>query len=457
MRRLYVALILAFVAALPARAEIDIQTVTSPGGLKAWLVEEYSIPFTALEIRFRGGTSLDAPGKRGAINLMTGLIEEGAGELDARGFAAARDDLAAEFRFDSGDDAIYVSARMLSENRDAAVELLRAALITPRFDPDAVERVRGQVLASLKSRASDPGAIAAETFDALAYGDHPYGSYDGGTPESVAALTRDDMVDAWRRTLARDRVYVAAVGDITPEELGALMDRLLGDLPETGAPMPRDVAFGAVGGLTIVPFPTPQSTARFGQPGIGIDDPDFFAAYILNTIFGGSGFHSRLTQEVREKRGLTYGIRTYLTDPDRSEAIVGTVATVNPRMAETVEVVRDEWEKLARDGVTAEELDAAKTYLTGAYPLRFDGNAPIARILVGMQLDGHSPDYVRTRNARIEAVTLEEVNRVATELFRPEALHFVIVGEPAGLDPAAATPPLEPDARDPIPHPRCRE
>ncbi len=428
------AVLFLLVAALPARAEIEIQTLTTPGGLDAWLVEEHSIPFVAVEIRFRGGSSLDTPGKRGGVNLMTALLEEGAADMDARAFATATEGLAAQLRFNSSDDAISVSAQVLTENRDEAMALLRAALVAPRFDDDAIERVRGQVLANLKNRATDPDALAADAFNAMAYGDHPYGSYDGGTLESVAGLTRDDIVEAYQRTIARDRVYISAVGDITPEALAALIDDLLGDLPATGAPMPDDVAFGASGGLTVTPFPSPQSTAQFGHAGIRTEDPDFFAAYILNTIFGGSGFNSRLMEEVRRKRGLTYGISTYLIESDRSEAVIGVVSTVNARMAETIQVVRDEWTKLAAEGVSAEELAAAKTYLTGAYPLRFDGNAPIARILVGMQLDRRSPDYIKTRNARIEAVTLEEVNRVAAELYRPEALRFVVAGEPEGIE-----------------------
>ena len=433
MKRIVTLVFLLFVA-LPARAEIDIQTVTSPGGFDAWLVEEHSIPFVALELRFRGGTSLDLPGKRGSVNLMTGLLEEGAADMDSRAFAAAREDLAARIRFDSNDDMVSVSAEVLTENRDAAMALLRAALVEPRFDDAALERVRAQVLANLRNRTKDPNALAADVFSPIAYGDHPYGSYQGGTIESVTALTRDDIVTAFDNSIARDRVYVSAVGDITPEELGALLDDLLGDLPATGAPMPPDVAFQARGGLTVTPFPSPQSTAHFGHAGMGIDDPDFFAAYVVNTIFGGSGYHSRLTEEVREKRGLTYGIQTYLLDYDHAEALIGVVATVNERMADTVRVVRDEWARIAAEGVTAEELDAAKTYLTGAYPLRFDGNAPIARILVNMQLDGRTPDYVTTRNAQIEAVTLGDANRVAAELYRPEELMFVIAGEPEGLE-----------------------
>lgn len=433
MKHLAATLILILVSTLPVRADVDIQEVTSPGGLDAWLVEEHSIPFIALELRFRGGASLDEPGKRGAINLMAGLIEEGSGDLDARAFAEARDALAATFRFDVSDDTLSVSAKFLTETSDEAVALLRSALTEPRFNESAVERVRAQVLSSLKSRATDPHALAGAAFDALAYGDHPYGSYYGGTPESVAGLTRDDIVTAFERTIARDRVVISAVGDITADELGALLDTLLGDLPETGAPMPEHVGFGATGGITVVPFDTPQAVAQFGQPGITVEHPDFFAAFILNTVLGGTGFNNRLMDEVREKRGLTYGISTYLVDSDYSESVVGVVSSVNATIAQTIDVVRAEWQRMATEGLSDDELDAAKTYLTGAYPLRFDGNGPIARILVGMQLQGYPPSYVTTRNDKIEAVTLDQANRVAAQLFDPEALRFVVVGEPVGV------------------------
>lgn len=420
---------------LPVRAEIAIQEVTSPGGITAWLVEEHSLPFMALEIRFRGGASLDDPGKRGAINLMTGLIEEGAGDLDARGFAAARDDLAASLSYDVHNDALTVSARWLTENRDEAAELLRLSLTQPRFDEDAVERVRGQVLSHLQSRATDPMEIIDEATDQLAFGDHPYGSYLGGTQDSVAALSRDDLMTAFQNTIARDRIYVSAVGDITAEDLGTLLDTLFADLPETGAPLPADVPFGLPeGGETVIDFATPQSVARFAHPGIDRDDPDFFAAYIVNEILGGSGFNSRLMDEVREKRGLTYGIGSYLVSMELSDYVVGQVSSQNNTMAEVVEVVRAEWEKIATQGITAEELEAAQKYLTGAYPLRFDGNGPIARILVGMQMQGLPLDYVVTRNDKIRAVTLDEANRVAARLYQPDALHFVIVGQPDGIE-----------------------
>lgn len=420
-------------AALPVRAAIEIQEVTSPGGITAWLVEDHTIPFTALEIRFRGGASVEPADKRGATNLMTALLEEGAGDMDARAFARARDGLAASFRYGVSDDALSVSAQFLTENRDAAVDLLRQSLIQPRFDAEAIERVRAQVLSGLRSDEKDPQSIATRRFDALVFGDHPYATSLDGTVETVTALTRDDLLAAHAATMARDRIHVSAVGDITAAELGALLDSLLGELPATGASMPGPADPAFPGGVTVVDFPTPQSVVLFGQPGVAQEDPNFFAAFILDHILGGGGFESRLMTEVREKRGLTYGIYTYLADRDHAQTWGGSVASANDRVAEAVEVIRAEWARLQAEGVTAAELENAKTYLTGAYPLRFDGNGTIANIIVGMQMRGFPIDYAATRNDKVNAVTLADVNRVAREVLDPAALSFVVVGQPEGL------------------------
>ena len=420
--------------ATTARAEIDIKEVTSPGGINAWVVEEPSIPFVAMELRFEGGASLDLPGKRGATNLMTALLEEGSGDMTAQEFQSTLEDLAASLSFRAYDDSIAVSARFLTENKEEVIALLRTALIEPRFDQDALDRVRAQVISGIASDEKNPNSIASSAFNAAAFGDHPYGSSPHGTIESVTELTREDMIDAHRNALVLDRVFVSVVGDTTAETVGQMLDDLLGGLPQEGPPLPDDVAFGLDGGITVVDFDTPQSVAYFGHKGLKRDDEDFFAAFVVNHILGGGGFSSRLMTEVREERGLTYGIRSYLVPKSHAEMILGTVASSNETIAEAIEVTRSEWARLAEEGVTAEELDVAKTYLTGEYPLRFDGNAEIAKIMVAMQAIGLTPEYVVDRNAFVEAVTLEDANRVAAELLRPEDLHFVVVGKPEGLE-----------------------
>ncbi|MBE2277687.1 MAG: insulinase family protein [Rhodobacteraceae bacterium] len=419
--------------ALPAWAQVKIQEVKTPGGLTAWLSEGHDLPFVALEIYFAGGTSLDAPGRRGAVNLMTGLLEEGADDMDSLGFAQARDSLAAHFSFDSSTDTVSVSARFLTENRDAAVDLLAAALARPRFDQDALDRVREQVLSGLRANETDAGDIANRAFDTMTFGDHPYATDGDGTLASVAGLTRADMIAAHAATLARDRVIIAAAGDITAADLAVLLDRLLGGLPATGAPLPGPAPWNLTGGVTVIDFPSPQSVILFGELGISRDDPDFFAAFILNEVLGGGRFSARLMREVREKRGLTYGIGSYLYSMDQAHILLGQFSATNDRVAEAIAVIREEWRKAAEDGITDQELAETKTYLTGSYPLRFDGNGPIAAILAAMQRDHLTVDYVQTRNARIEAVTLQDVKRVAARLLHPDALHFIVVGQPEGL------------------------
>lgn len=422
-----------WLAALPAFAGVEIDEFTTEGGLTVWHVEERSIPFIALELRFRGGASLDAEGKRGATNLMTALIEEGAGPLDARGFAKARDALAASFSYSVYDDALSVSARFLTENKDEALALLKSSLTEPRFDEDALERVRAQVLSGIRSDQVDPSSIAGDSFGKRVFGAHPYGSDRSGTLESVGALTRDDILAAFKGAIAKDRLYISVVGDISRAELGPALDALLGDLPEKGAPLPPRAAPQFDGETVVIPFETPQSVAMFGQRGIAFDDPDYFAAYLLTTVLGGGGFESRLMTEVREKRGLTYGVYAYLVGKDGADVIMGNVQSANGRVAEAIEVIRAEWKRMHDAGVTAEELQDAKTFLTGAYPLRFDGNGPIANILVGMQMQGMETDYFATRNDRVNAVTLDQINRVARALLDPAQLSFTVVGQPEGL------------------------
>jgi zinc protease len=335
--------------------------------------------------------------------------------------------------FDVHDDALSVSAQFLTENRDEALSLLRLALNEPRFDQAAIDRVRGQVLSIIDADAKDPDSIAGATFDRLVFGDHPYGSDLNGTTDSVTGLTRDDVVAAKDRVITRERIFVSAVGDITAEELGDMLDYLFGDLPETGATLPSRATYSLEGGLTVVPYDTPQSVVIFGQRGIARDDEDFFAGYLMMQVLGGGGFNSRLMEEVREKRGLTYGIGAFLFPRDLSHLIQGNVSSDNSKVAEAIDVIKAEWARVAEEGLNSEEVNRVKTYLTGAYPLRFDGNGRIARILVGMQMEDLGLDYVNTRNAKVDAVTEADIDAIIERLIDPEGLHFVVVGKPVGL------------------------
>ena len=427
-------LAVALLAATPLHAEIDIQPVESEQGFSAWLVEESSIPFVAIEVIFPGGGVLDADDALGATSMMTELLSEGAGDLDAQGFAAAVEATAGSVRFNAGRDSISLTIRALSENRDEVLALARLALTEPRFDEGALERVRAQTIASLERDARNPNTIAARSFNELAFDGHPYARPTDGTPETVAALTRDDIRAAHDAALTRDRVIVGAAGDISAEELARLLDDLLSGLPEATVELPDYAEFTAPGGITVVEHPGPQSVVAFGHAGIPRDDDDFIAAFVMNEIFGGGRFGTRLMRELREIRGLTYGVGTGLASGQHGDSFQGRLSTDNARVGEVVGLLRSEWEWLAEGGITEADLERVQTYLTGAYPLRFEGNASIAGIMASMQFQGFDIDYVNVRNDLVRAVTLDDIQRVAERMIDPEALHFVIVGQPQGLE-----------------------
>jgi len=424
---------LVLLSALPLRAATEIEVVTSPGGITAWLVQEPSIPIIALQFSFRGGASQDALDKLGATNLMVGLLEEGATGISATEFAERSDELGARFRFNTGRDSVSITASMLTSNLAESVALLRLALVEPAFGEVAFERVRGQVNSGLRSDETDPQSIAAKAQREMVFPDHAYGRPTDGTLETVAALTPDDMRIAHRNALGRNNVKIGVVGDITPEALGLLLDELLGDLPDDIADNVPDVVPALTAGITTIEFETPQSVVVFSQPGIQRDDPDYLAAYVLNHIVGGRSSTARLNVEVREKRGLTYGISSFLLPYQHAALYMGQFSSGNNTVAEAVGIVQDEWAKVAASGVTAEELEVAKRYLTGAYALRFDGNAEIAGILAGLQVVKLPTSYIVERNDLVNAVSVEEINRVAARLYQPENLRFVVVGQPEGM------------------------
>lgn len=419
-------------AAVPARA-IDVIVATSPGGVPFWLVEEPAIPIVSLEIEIPGGARLDPAGKAGASTLMSYLYDEGAGDLDSAAFNAAKDALSARFGFDVAQDSFSVSAQMLSSELEPSVRLLATALAAPRLDADAVERMRQALLARLASEAQDPNDIAGRVWFAKAFPEHPYGIDIGGTPESVGALTAEDLRAAHGRLVQRAGVRIALVGDVTEAEAGRMLDLLFAGVPEGEARLFERLEAAPPPGIEVVDLDVPQSVAIFGQAGLYWDDPDFIPAHVMNHIIGGGGFASRLMEEVREKRGLAYGVYSYLSARDSAALILGGVQTANERMAESLAIIRAEFERLAAGGVSEDELERAKRYLTGAFPLRFDSNAKIANYLVGLQSQGLEPDYINIRNSLIEAVTVADIARVASRLIRPESFSIVVVGRPEGL------------------------
>lgn len=430
-----IALVAALMISPNAYAAGDrIQRVISPGGIEAWLVEEPAIPMVAVEIMFSGGARVDADGQEGAAYLTSGLIEEGAGDMDSQGFALRKEDLSARIGFNSGRDDFTVGMRSLTTNLNESFELLHIALTEPTFEQRQIDRVRDQVLSGMKSDLVDPNTQGATEWFKQMFPGTSYGRPTKGTPESIATLTRDDLIETYARMVVKSRMFIGVVGDIDAATLGPLLDKTFGDLPKGEALDMTPIEPADVSGIHLIQADIPQSSAIIGQKGILRGDDDFIIAYVMNHILGGGGFGSRLTTEVREKNGLAYSVYSYLNPFDRAGLYMGGVATANERVKQSLDLIRAEWARMADEGVTEEELETAKKYLTGAFALRFDSNAKIARYIAGMQSAGLDIDYIDARNDLVNAVSVEDVNRVAGELLKPDELFIVVVGNPEDLE-----------------------
>lgn len=434
---LFLAIVVMIGLASTARAETEIQRVISPGGVEAWLVEDDTIPIISMSYAFRGGAASDPDGQDGLTNFVSGLLDEGAGDLDSEAFQARLADLNISLGFSGGRDSFTGSLLTLRENRDDAFDMLRLALTEARFDEEPVSRIRSQLLRGLEQDKTDPGYLSGRRFFSTLFAGHPYARPTRGTIETVTAIDAESLRLFPAQRFTRDRLVVGVSGAISATELGALLDATFGKLPPTSdLPDIPDIPVVTTKQIEIIELPVPQSSALFGLSGFKRDDPDFIPAYVLNYILGGGGFSSRLMEEVREKRGLAYSVYSYLYPLDHAGLWLGGVATQNARMAESLDVITEVLDGFANGDISDEDLADAKTYLTGAYPLRFDTNAKIAPRLVSLQMDNLGIDYTKTRNSMIEAVTLDDIKRVARRLIDTDRLFVVVAGAPENLTDA---------------------
>lgn len=436
MRSGIAAFFLAVVAVtLPAHA-MDIKRVVSPGGIEAWLVEDHKVPVLALEWAFEGAGGTDPKGKEGLANLTSTMLDEGAGPYDSQAFQARLQDNAIALGFDAGRDGFSGSMRTLTEHRDEALELTRLSLTDPHFAPESLDRMRASITASLKRDLADPNYVARRQFYSTAFPNHPYGDEIRGTLNSLPTITPDDLRRFVKGQFGRDRLVVAAAGDISPEELGKALDTVFGGLPaKADVPPIPDVTMSGLGQTILLPRPTAQTVMLMGQPGVKRDDPDWYAATVMNYVLGGGGFGSRLMEEVREKRGLSYGVYSYLIPMDHAALVMASGSTVNAKAGQALDIMRQEWARMAKDGLTDQEMADAKTYLTGSFPLQLGSTQAIARILLQVKRDNLGIDYLNQRDRYINAVTPADIKRVAQRLLDPAKLLTVLVGKPEGVSP----------------------
>jgi zinc protease len=426
VRRLTLAAVCSLLLPLGIANATNIQRVISPGGIEAWLVQDATVPIIAMEYAFAGGSSQDPADKPGVANLVAGLLDEGAGDLDAKTFRERLERRAIDLSFNDSRDHLRGSLRTLREHREEAFDLLRLALTQPRFDAEPLERGRAQTLATLRRQSTSPNDIASRRFFETAFGSHPYAWPPNGTTESVTKISADDLRAYAKRVLARDTIKIAVVGDIDPATLGAVLDRVFGGLPAKAelrqvAPIELQVPASRVN----VTLDVPQTVVLFGAPGIKRSDPDFMTAFVLNHVLAG-GMTSRLYREVREKRGLVYSISESLIWFREAAFVMGSTATRADRANDTIETTEKEIKRIATEGPSQTELDEAKSYLKGSQMLSLDTSSKIAGAMLQYQMDNLGIDYIDRRNSLVDAVTLEDARRVAKRLWDQRFLTVVV-------------------------------
>lgn len=432
--------VFAFVVTLlpePAQAKVlDVQELTTPKGITVWLVQDDTLPVISMAFSFDGGLALDPPEKPGVGRLVSILLDEGAGDMESQTFQKKLSDNAIEMSFSAGRDAFTGQLRTLTDKQDMAWDLLKLALTDPRFDDDAITRMKQANSTQIKNSMGDPSWLVARTFNGMAFDDHAYGQPGHGNLKTMQTITREDLQTYTKQQFTLPALKVSLTGDINAEQAIQTVDTVFGDLPDTATPVTdTDIKLHHSGKTILLPLDVPQTFIMAGQDGISHKDDDWHAATIMNYILGGGGFESRLMHEIREKRGLTYGVYSSLSSMKYATLVSASLSTSNTKAAEALNLLKQEWRKMAQNGVTEAELEHAKSYLTGSLLLDLTSSKAIAGTLNSLQSDGYTYDYINHYTDKINAVTQEDIKKVAQRLLTPEQLTVVLVGKPEDITP----------------------
>lgn len=418
---------------------LDIKEITSPGGIKAWLVEDHSVPVIAFNFAFAGaGTASEPAAIQGTTQLASNTMDEGAGDIDSQAFQKELADHSISLGYSAGRDDYYGSVKTLSREKDRAFNLLRLSLTAPRFDAEPVQRMKDANIARIRSSLSDPDWMAARIMNDRLYAGHPYARNSGGTISSIQAIKQEDLHHFVKTRLGRDNLHIAVAGDITEAELVKALDNIFGTLPKTSTPATlADLKPQNTGTLALYKKDLPQTIIQIAGTGIQRNDPDWHAAQVMNFILGSSGFGSRLMEEIREKRGLTYGVYTSFNNLDHVATLNLGTSTRNDKVGEVLDLIRTEWTKMRDEPVSDKELNDAKAYLTGSMPLSLSSTDNIAGMMLGMQMDDLPSTYLDSVQDKINAVGIADITRVSKRLLNPDSLVTVLVGQPVGITPSA--------------------
>ncbi len=412
---------------------LDIQEVTSGSGIKAWLVEDHSLPIISMNYAFRGsGAKNDPYEKQGLARLASNTMDEGAADLESQTFQKMLQDNSISLSFSAGRDHFSGSLKTLSQNKDMAFDLLNKALTEPRFDDEPLSRMREANKSRIRSSLSNPNWIAARLQNDRLFEGHEYAMNSGGTLSSLEKITAEDL-HKFHEGLGRNRLIIGVAGDITAKELKQRLDDIFAELPVIEREDPRKIKLSNEGKAYLFRQNIPQTIIKIAQPGVNRQDEDFYSAYLMNFILGASGFGSRLMEEIRENRGLTYGIYSYFSQFEEADILNVSTSTANENVEEMVSLISEEWQKMRETPVSEKELEQAKSYIIGSLPLSLTSTDSISGILLSLQLDDLPVDYLDTRADKINAVSASDIAAVCKRLLDIEKMTLIMVGDPPDI------------------------
>lgn len=417
---------------------LPIKEVQTASGLSVWFVEDHTLPVIAMQYLFLdSGTSLDPETKQGLVRMLSNTMDEGADDLDSQDFQKALADQSITLSFTAGRDGFGGQIKTLSRNKETAFALLQKAMTTPRFDAEPVARMREANIARIKSSMGRPEWMSARIVNDRAFEGHPYGKNSGGTLSSLPTITPGDLRTFKKDYLTKDRLLVAITGDITEEEIKTLLDETFASLnTKAGSRKISDITLQNQGKTFIYDQSIPQTMIEILLPSFGHTDPDYYALQVMNYILGGGGFGSRLMDEVREKRGLTYGIYSSLQDFRHANMLSISTSTKNENTQNVLKIVRDVMQSMQSAAVSDKELADAKSYIIGSMPLALSSTDQIASITLNLLVNGFPIDYLDNYADKINAVSAADVQRVAARILKPENMMVVLVGKPQGVENA---------------------
>lgn len=419
-----------FVTAGLAQAMPKIEHWSTENGARVYYVHAPQLPMVDVQVVFDGGSARDES-KPGRAVLTNALLAEGAGGLDTDAIARRFEDVGASFSNDSLRDMAFVGVRTLTEPAlmKQAIDTAALVLTQPDFPQAAIDRERSRLLVALRRQEQSPGAIAEKAFFRALYDKHPYAHPPLGTEESLNALSRDDLRTHYQRYYVARNAVVAIVGDVDRITAQRLAETLVGRLPAgERAPALPAVPARSAREVVNIPFPSAQTHILVGQPGVRRDDPDYFALYVGNHVLGGGTFTSRITKAIREDRGFAYSAYSAFSPMAVEGPFQVGLQTATANADEALKVLRETLTEFVSKGPTAAELKASKKNITGGFPLRIDSNSDIVQYLAVIGFYGLPLDYLEKFNARVEAVTVEQIRDAFQRRIHPDTMVVVSVG-----------------------------